>query len=358
MKSIIRAILLVIACFYSSLLKAQLNDCPYVFYDTDKIIIKWIEDGELIQKVYDKHRFKKLRITTCEAFRSKYLVTDPSMEIYDQPHFTGVSKIAALGDIHGQYDLFIELLQAHKIINKKGKWSYGKGHLVIVGDVFDRGDHVTETLWFLYKLEQEATKAGGRVHLLLGNHEIMVLNGDLRYISDKYKLVSEKMGLEYDELFSSNTFIGRWLRTKPVAVTIGDIAFTHAGFSPQFVSKQFDIESTNRLFHAGIVDKSKEVIAKNDTTRFLAKSKGPVWYRGYFRDKNFTKAQAREILDHLNKKHIVVGHTSMKKVKSHFDGLIFSVDSSIKKGEYGEILIWENDQFFRGTLSGEKKNFE
>jgi len=52
----------------------------------------------------------------------------------------------------------------------------------------------------------------------------------------------------------------------------------------------------------------------------------------------------------MGMKHIVVGHTSMKTVLSHFDGLIYSVDSSMKKGKYEEILIWENNKFFRDTL--------
>lgn len=357
MKLTVRVIVSIVFCFFFHFLKAQINDCPYIFYEEDKIIVKWITNDKLIQKEYQQGEFKKLKISSCKVFQSKYIDLDQPIEIDFKQHFTGVSKIAALSDIHGQHDLFIKLLKANKIIDKKERWSYGKGHFVVVGDVFDRGDNVTETLWFLYKLEQQAIKVGGKVHLLLGNHELMVLNGDLRYISDKYELVSEKMGLKYSELFGPNTWIGRWLRTKPVAVSINDIAFAHAGFSPGFVNKNFDIESANRFFHKGIIDKSKKSIAKNDTTKFLAKSGGPIWYRGYFKDEDFKKTQAIEILAHLNKKHIVVGHTSMKEVRSHFDGLIFSVDSSIKKGEYGEILIWENDHFFRGTLSGEKIGF-
>ena len=84
----------------------------------------------------------------------------------------------------------------------------------------------------------------------------------------------------------------------------------------------------------------------------MTKTKGPIWYRGYFRDKEFTKEKAQDILDAMGIKHIVVGHTSMKKVLSHFGGLIYSVDSSMKNGKYAEILIWENDNFFRGDLKG------
>ena len=60
----------------------------------------------------------------------------------------------AISDIHGQHELFIKLLQSQKVINEENQWIYDKGHLVIVGDIFDRGDQVTETLWFLFFLEK------------------------------------------------------------------------------------------------------------------------------------------------------------------------------------------------------------
>lgn len=335
----------------------KINDCPYVLYENDQVIVKWIEQGELIEKSYQNSDFKKLKITSCEEFEADYLNIDPVAEVDDQQNFTGVSKIATLSDIHGQHDLFIKLLQANQIIDEKRNWSYSDGHFVIVGDVFDRGDQVTETLWFLYKLEQQALKAGGKVHLLLGNHEFMVLKGDLRYISEKYQRVSEMMGMAYDQLFSANTLMGRWLRTKPVAISINDIAFAHAGFSPEFAQGKFEIESVNRLFHTKIIDQEKDSVMNDETLQFMVKSNGPIWYRGYFQDGNFTKQKAEEILDYMGMTNIIVGHTSMNHVMSHYDGLIYSVDSSIKKGEDGEILFWEDGNFTRGQLNGNKVPF-
>jgi len=245
-------------------------------------------------------------------------------------------------------------MKANKIINKKGEWSYGNGHFVIVGDIFDRGDKVTESLWFVYNLEKQAKKAGGKVHFLLGNHEVMILQGNDKYIHNKYKWVSEQMGVTYKELFGKETLLGEWIRTKPVAIAINDIAFVHAGFSPEFTQKKYDISTVNQLFHHSIIDHDKETVLKNDDLKFMLKKKGPIWYRGYFRDKDFTKEKAQKILHGIGMKHIVVGHTSMKRVLSHFDGLIYSVDSNLKKGEYGEILIWENNKFYRGTLDGKR----
>lgn len=335
----------------------ELDECPYIFYENDKIVIKWIEAGNVIEKVYSSEDFSELNISSCEAFEAKYLNFNKELVVDNQQEFSGVSKIAILSDIHGQYDLLIRLLKAHKVIDEKRNWIFGDEHFVITGDVFDRGGKVTETLWFLYKLEQQAELAGGKVHLLLGNHEVMVLGGDLRYVSDKYKMVSAKLNASYDELFSANTLLGQWLRTKPVAISVNNIAFAHAGFSPEFVDMNFDIETVNQLFHEEILDKPKKSVNKSDTLRFMVKSDGPIWYRGYFKDESFTKQKAQEITDFMGVSAVVVGHTSYKEVRQHFDGLIYSVDSSIKNGKYGEILMWEAGEFFRGTLTGELQKF-
>lgn len=75
--------------------------------------------------------------------------------------FRNVRHIFALGDIHGGYFELIELLKNNDIIDENLKWSWGNGHLVFLGDLFDRGNYVTECLWLIYRLEHEAKKAGG-----------------------------------------------------------------------------------------------------------------------------------------------------------------------------------------------------
>lgn len=331
-----------------------INDCPYVFYQDDTVVVKWVENDFIREKIFTIDDFKTFKIPACKEFKPQYLNIKPDFEIDNKQEYKNVSKIAMLSDIHGQYDLFIQLLQANKIINERNEWIYGDGHFVIVGDIFDRGEHVTETLWFIYNLEQQAALAGGKVHYLLGNHEIMILEGNQKYVNEKYKWVAKGMGVTYKELFSKETLLGAWIRTKPIAITINDIAFAHAGFSPEFIDGDFDIEKANELFHEQIIDVVKKEVLDDDDLKFMVKKNGPIWYRGYFKDNEFTKEKVMLILKALNKKHIVVGHTSMHEVLSHFDGLIYSVDSSMKHGESAEILMWEDGSFFKGTLSGLK----
>ena len=81
-----------------------------------------------------------------------------------------------------------------------------------------------------------------------------------------------------------------------------------------------------------------------------------IWYRGYFND-NLPDTDISKILKLLNSEHIVVGHCSNKEVVQLYNNKIFGVDSSIKKGKYGEILFIKNKRFFRGTLNGEEIQF-
>ena len=104
-------------------------------------------------------------------------------------------KLLAVSDIEGNIEHLIQFLQFHKVIDMQYNWSWGTNHLLFNGDSVDRGDKVTELLWFMRKLQQQALKAGGIVHVVLGNHEAMILADDIRYTHPKYKFVAKRMGI-------------------------------------------------------------------------------------------------------------------------------------------------------------------
>jgi hypothetical protein len=110
-----------------------------------------------------------------------------------------------VADTHGEYEILVELLQKHRIIDAALRWSFRKGHLVFLGDVFDRGPNQTEILWLIYKLEAEAKQARGGVHLVLGNHEYMLMTGDVRYLNSKYVRTARTLGVDsYANLFAAH----------------------------------------------------------------------------------------------------------------------------------------------------------
>lgn len=336
--------------------ESPINDGPYVFEKGKKQLVKWVEDSLVKKKTLSAKNYSKFKSKDEKYFNPKYLFSGYTNEDIGKFEFEGVEKIAALSDIHGQYDLFIKILRNNGIIDDQNQWIFGKGHFVIVGDVFDRGDKVQECLWFIYQLEQQAAEAGGKVHYLLGNHEVMVLTGDLRYIHDKYHQTEQLFQMPYWQIFGPESELGAWLRTKPVTIRINDIQFVHGGLSPALAVSKFSVAEINDAFSNKIIDATPQDSIYNDPRiNFLNKSQGPIWYRGYFRDDNFNESLLDTVLDYFGVERIVVGHTSQDSVKSLYHDKVIVVDSSIKLGESGEILFVENGEPSIGDMMGDRR---
>ncbi|MCZ6795845.1 MAG: metallophosphoesterase [Planctomycetota bacterium] len=92
-------------------------------------------------------------------------------------------RVIAIGDVHGDFDSFFRLLRSLGLVGPGGGWQGGTARLVQTGDLLDRGAHSRRVVELLMRLEKEAREAGGRVTVLLGNHEVMNLTGDLAYVS-------------------------------------------------------------------------------------------------------------------------------------------------------------------------------
>lgn len=332
----------------------HLQDGPYVFFkDNKQIDAYWVCDGQKQQL----HQAQQLELPARCGYQKTLQIRDRAAAL-PKVKFTA-PKLAALSDIHGQFQLMQTLLQQHGIIDEAHHWQFGEGHLVIAGDVMDRGPAVTEILWFLYTLEQQAQAAGGQIHLLIGNHEAMVLAGDLRYLHQKYYQVEQVLGRSYQQLYGADTVLGDWLRSRPVLVQVNDSVFVHAGLHPDYLALGLSMTEVNEHYRASL-GLDKATLKQQPVLDFLYSSLGPIWYRGYFRDKNaVTQAELSQLLLQLKANRIIVGHTSMDSIYAHHDGKVLSIDSSIKKGESGELLLWQlpgmpAGQFMRGNLKGER----
>lgn len=323
----------------------KLSDGPYIFIKEKKLIEKTINKGIVQSKTLRNNSYDTIFYPEKSTFTTK-------------------KNIVALSDIHGQYDLAIELLKNNKIIDSKLNWNFGKGHLVIVGDVFDRGDKVNEILWLIYKLEIQAKNKGGHVHFILGNHEYMILQKDLRYINEKYKLSSKLMGLKYEELYNNQTILGRWLRSKSTIIKINDNVFVHGGVSKDFIIENgVDFDILNLIMRKHIDFPKQEMKVKGFYDLYYGQ-KSLIWYRGYFKryfdryKENLTEKDISKILNLINSDHIVVGHCSHNEIVQLYNNKVFGVDSSIKKGKYGEVLFITKRGFFKGTLNGKLIKFK
>lgn len=100
----------------------------------------------------------------------------------DQWHFNDVERVVAFSDVHGDFEAMVATLQSANVIDADLRWSGGGTHFVLVGDILDRGPGSRAAMDLLMQMETEAAGAGGMVHVLMGNHEVMNLIGDVRYV--------------------------------------------------------------------------------------------------------------------------------------------------------------------------------
>lgn len=326
--------------FEPNLLKQGSTDSYHLAY--------WICENKLLSTPVNQNQLH--RPSGCGTLPEPTL--NPNADHISANTFTGVSKIVALSDVHGQYDVLITLLKKQKIIDKHANWAFGNGHMVMTGDMFDRGHQINEVLWFMYKLDKQAQDAGGKLHLLMGNHEQMVLRGDLRYVHERYQTAEKLLDRRYDELYDATSEIGQWLRSKHTIVKINDSLFLHGGISGEWIDRQLTLDKANRLYRENI-DRSKESLKSDSLLNFLFFGNGPTWFRAYFKP-DFEEKELDRILSYFNVNRIVVGHTSQTQVLGLFNNKVLAVDSSIKKGESGEILLIQDNKLQRGLYNGER----
>jgi hypothetical protein len=251
----------------------------------------------------------------------------------------------------------VELLQGQGIIDEYLNWSFGKGHLIINGDILGRGDKVTEALWLAYKLEDQAKKAGGRSHFLLGNHELMVLENDLRFLNQKYNKSARIKKKPVRDLHNQYSVLGNWLRKRPAIVTIDSLLITHAGISPDFVNRNLTVFDVNNLFYENILSTTRSKTNRRRDIEFLTGPNGPLWYRGYFEQNKIGNHDMDRILEYFGANRIIIGHTSVRSITLLLGGRIIAVDSNIKEGQNGEVLIIQDRTFYRGLKDGSKFRF-
>lgn len=290
----------------------------------------------------------------------------------DSHTWESVERIVAVGDLHGDYDNYIETLKLAGLVNKRGKWIGGTTHFVQTGDIADRGPDTREIMQHIDKLATQAEKAGGHVHRLIGNHESMNAYGDLRYVteaefedftdrnSEKYRdryfdLVMQDLKASDPEAFAElpENYREEWdashppgfvehqqawnaawnpegeyaVRTRELkaAVKINGVVFVHGGISDAYADRS--LSELTAQAHEALADFSYE------PPGILTDICGPFWYRGLTGSAmEADPGLVTTILDKLDAKRMVIGHTPTPAVIwPRFDGRVVQIDTGISK---------------------------
>lgn len=270
--------------------------------------------------------------------------------IYSSP-----PRILALSDIEGNFNSFRRLLLKNRVIDLHYQWTFDDGHLVIVGDCFDRGEQVTECLWLIYSLEEKARKEGGYVHFILGNHEIMNMNGDWRYVHPKYA-IALKSHASRTALYGGNNELWRWLSTKNIMEKIGDILFVHGGIASQFLQLKETIANINNRVRP-YYNQAHDFFADPLLNTVFNSEWSPFWYRGYYQQGEVSEELINATLEHFQVNSIITGHTIVEKVSSYFNGKVINVNTDHAAGNSQALLIRKN-RFYKVDMNGKRERIK
>lgn len=333
-----------------------------------------------------------LRFLFMTAIAATVIWSSPAPAQSPQFSWSGVERIVAVGDLHGDFDKFVGVLKTAGLVGRRNKWTGGRAHLVQLGDVPDRGPDSRKILDLLMKLEKQAARAGGHVHALIGNHEAMNMYNDVTYVhagefaafrSPKSRKSRDKFydyvvriltadppeeGLpEFDKAYrkkwnqdhplgfvehrlawKSYGKYGKWVMGHNAVIRINDILFLHGGISPEYV--QFPLPEINDRVRARLGDLS------NLWESILTDEAGPLWYRGLALNDAATEGEhVKAVLERYGVKRIVIGHTPLTgAVYPRFGGAVILADVGLASfyGSRDAFLVIEDGTPFavhRGT---------
>jgi hypothetical protein len=332
-------------------------DGPYVLYRNDSVFIKYIEDNSGTRSVKTDSMSASMRnginLQVNTDIPGKTFNVQLKQKLSNEKsEYNGVKKMLVLSDIEGNFEALRKLLQGNKVIDENFNWTFGKDHLVLVGDFVDRGLMVTEVLWFIYSLEEKAKAAGGYVHYILGNHEIMNMANELDYVQERYIQHAQLMNKPYMQLFGQNSEIGRWLATKNVIERVGNTLFTHGGVSGYLNNLNISLKELNEITRPFYTDTTYRY--KDDRLNLIYSDFGPFWYRNYYKAPRANPQQIDSTLDIYNVRAITTGHTIIaNEIRSLYNGKVFNVDVHHAEGR-SEALLIDDGKYWRVNTAGEK----
>ena len=283
----------------------------------------------------------------------------------------GVPRVVAVGDVHGLPGNLIAILKSTGLLDGNLAWTGGASHLVLNGDLIDRGSSDRGVLDLARRLQSEADAAGGRVHVLLGNHEEMNLSGNFRYVSkesfaefadlenrsDRNKAWRAfKKGYRRDQILllrkafdeqhppgyfgrlralAPDGEYGSWLLLQPAAIKINGIVFVHGGLTPKSAAKGLN----------GINEDVRHALRTG--SRPSDWNLGPLWYRGNsLQNERIERVPLAQVLESLDARALVVAHTptGSRRVTSRFNETLFRTDVGMAHGAQPQALVFEQSE--------------
>lgn len=243
---------------------------------------------------------------------------------YTSQNFT---RIIAIGDIHGDFESFLEILRFSN--------ASSADYVVQLGDCIDRGDDTIPILeYFIHN-------STSNFYQIIGNHEAMNMVGRVDYVSqgdiDSFNTLHNRT-----QYFINDGKYGSYINTLNLTVSIGDVVFVHGGISPEIAQKHQTIDNINL--------EAKQTEMK--TLQGIWGRNGPLWYRGYSGKPSANMCKELTLsLSTLGYSHMIMGHTVHDTIISRCNSQAILIDTGISKAMKGNLSALEILQLNGSTVS-------
>jgi len=270
-------------------------------------------------------------------------------------------RIVVIGDLHGDFEIFIHSLRVFNLIDNNNKWIGKNTYLIQMGDILDgKRPNVNISKSFLnspgewqiikliIELDSQARISGGRVVSLLGNHDLYPhyfyndKEFEKKYIkSVDSKYIKNTFGIERVKFYAPGKMGGKlFSRTRPLIIKINNILFIHGSITDSLIKSQkstyIDIDKINN-------EVANWLFTGRKIPSYLKKmdDNNPLFSRRYSAIKNIKSRDCNEIKKQLSRfqniDHVVVGHSVYKNINTTCDSMIIRTDVGLSRAFGGEI---------------------
>lgn len=257
-------------------------------------------------------------------------VGEPLGERLSRP---AVDELVAIGDLHGDLTATRRALVLAGAIDDRDRWIGGRLIVVQTGDTLDRGDQDRAVFDLMERLRGEAEKVGGALLSLSGNHEVMNVAGDFRYVSPgSFAEFGDPRGRL--EAFAPGGVYARQLAARPIVMRVGDTVFVHGGILPKHV--RYGLRRMSDEVRAWMLGQraAPPPIAVGED--------GPIWTRLYSSGAPSSSvcAQLSDVLRDLDAKRMVVGHTPQPGgINAACEGKVWRIDTGMSHHYGGPVQV-------------------
>jgi Icc-related predicted phosphoesterase len=231
-----------------------------------------------------------------------------------------MSRLLAIGDIHGDYERFVELLIECNVISKDLNWIAGESTFVCIGDLVDRGPQSIPVIELCMDLEKQALDNGGYFTSLMGNHDALLIAASSSLVYGEKYYEAEEMsfyngGVYEDALALANTpTMLDWMIRRPLIYKKNRILFQHADSANYYLSQGKTIEEINKKGYSLASGTTKEIYSI-----FYDMCDCRYWdERSFDSFDHLTQKRVDDYLKHFDCSTVVHGHTPFRNIKQMY----------------------------------------